>query len=118
MKPRMEPRYLAGVLLAFSFALSLPSQAAVDDADALKLLKDSKCLKCHDIEKTKKGKSFKKVAAEYGDARFKPNAVAEVTKHVTEPSTVESDGEQVDHGIVKTRDAARIRNLVEWILSR
>lgn len=91
------------------------AQAAIDDADAKKLLKDSKCLKCHDVEKTKKGKPYKKIAAEFKD---KPNAVAEITKHVTEPSQVEVEGEKVDHGIAKTRDAARINNLVEWILAR
>ncbi|PKO94349.1 MAG: class I cytochrome c [Betaproteobacteria bacterium HGW-Betaproteobacteria-10] len=101
--------------LLFAALGSANVHAAVDDADAQKLLKDSKCLKCHDVVKTKKGKPYQKIASEY---KGKPSAIAELTKHVTEPSQVEVEGEKVDHGIAKTRDAARIQNLVEWILAR
>ncbi|HMM47635.1 MAG TPA: cytochrome C [Thiobacillaceae bacterium] len=94
--------------------LAFPAHA-VDEADANKLLKDSKCLKCHSVDKKKDGPSYKEVAAKYKD---KPDAVAKLTKHVSEPSRVEIDGVEEDHGAVKTRDAARIKNLVEWILSR
>lgn len=105
------------LLIAMILALVGTSNvvAAVDDADAEKLLKDSKCLKCHDVEKTKKGKPYKKIATEY---KGKANAKAELTKHITEPNQVEVEGEKVDHGTVKTRDAARINNLIEWILAR
>jgi cytochrome c551/c552 len=104
---------LASLIVALS--ASAPAFAQVDEADAMKLLKDSKCTKCHDVVKTKKGKPYQKVAAEL---KGKPDALAEVTKHMTEPSQVEVEGEKVDHGQVKTRDAARIKNLAEWILSR
>ncbi|MDP1527527.1 MAG: class I cytochrome c [Rhodocyclaceae bacterium] len=97
------------------FALAGTSVHATDEADAVKLMKDSECGKCHDVKRNKKGKSYKKVAAEYKD---KPDAVAQIIKHLTEPKEVEVDGEKVDHGTVKTRDAARIKNLAEWILSR
>jgi len=92
-----------------------PAHAAIDEADAEKLMKDSQCGKCHDVKRNKKGKSYKKVAADYKD---KPNAVADIIKHITEAKDVEVDGEKVEHGTVKTRDAARIQNLAEWILSR
>lgn len=98
-----------------SLAFAMPAHAAVDEADAAKLMKDSQCGKCHDEKRTKKGKSYRKVAADYKD---NPNAVAEIVKHLTEAKQVEVDGEKVDHGTVKTRDAARIKNLAEWILSR
>ncbi|MDZ4202150.1 MAG: cytochrome C [Gallionella sp.] len=116
MKSSIERKKIeiAGVLVVIGCFLSAPAYA-VDAADAEELLEKSKCLKCHDVEKTKKGKPFKKIAAEY---KSKPNAVAEITKHVTEPSQVKIEGEMADHGIVKTRDKARIQNLVEWILSR
>lgn len=56
-----------------------------------------------------------KVAAKYkGDA----DAVAKLTKHITVPNEVEIDGEMEKHGQVKTRDADRINNLVNWILSQ
>lgn len=88
---------------------------AVDDAAAEALLKDSKCLKCHSVDKKKDGPSYKEVAAKH---KGKPDAVAKLTKHVTEPSKVEIDGVKEDHGAVKTRDPAKVSNLVEWILSR
>lgn len=97
------------------FALAGSSVHALDEADAEKLLKDSQCGKCHDVKRNKKGPSFKKTAAGF---KGKPDALAEVTKHITEPHEVEVDGEKVEHGAVKTRDAARIKNLAEWILSR
>ena len=105
---------IASTLLAFGGLIASPARAA-DAVDAQALLESSKCLKCHDVEKTKKGKPYKKIAAEY---KGKPNAIAELTKHVTEPNQVKVEGEMVDHGIAKTRDKARIQNLVEWILSR
>ena len=88
---------------------------AVDEAAALALLKDSKCLKCHSVDKKKDGPSYKEIAVKYKD---KPEAVAKLTKHVTEPSKVEVDGVKEDHGSVKTRDPAKVSNLVQWILSR
>lgn len=96
-------------------AIALPAHAGVDEADATQLMKDSQCGKCHDVKRNKKGKAYKKVAAEYKD---KPDAVAKIIKHITEPKEVEVEGEKVEHGIVKTRDEARIRNMAEWILSR
>jgi cytochrome c len=108
----------AAILLSGSLLMTLSGavvHAAVDEADAKKLLKDSQCGKCHDEKRNKKGPSFKKTAAEY---KGKPDAMALITKNLTEPHEVEVDGEKVEHGAVKTRDAARIKNLAEWILSR
>lgn len=100
--------------LAACVVLVSPAHA-VDDADANKLLKDSKCTKCHSVDKKKDGPAFKEVAAKYKD---KPEGMEKLVKHVSEPSKVEIDGVEEDHGAVKTRDPARIKNLVEWILSR
>lgn len=88
---------------------------AADEAAALQLLEESKCLKCHSVDKEKDGPPYKKVAAKY---KGKPDAVPTLTKHVTQPSKVKIDGVEEDHGSVKTRDADKIRNLVDWILSR
>jgi len=87
---------------------------AADETAALALLKESKCLKCHSVDKKKDGPSYKSVSEKYKD---KPEAVAKLTKHVTESSQVEIDGVKEDHGSVKTRDAAKVKNLIEWILS-
>jgi cytochrome c len=106
------PASLVIAAALFSFATPV---LAVDDAAAETLLKDSKCLKCHSVDKKKDGPPYKEVAAKYKD---KPDALAKLTKHVTEPSKVKIDGVEEEHGSVKTRDPAKVRNLVEWILSR
>lgn len=110
---------LRSLLFIGSFAFVCAGNTAIanaaDDAAAEELLKESKCLKCHSVDKKKDGPSYKETAKKYKD---KPDAVAKLTKHVTEPSKVEIDGVKEDHGAVKTRDQARIDNLVQWILSR
>ncbi|CAB1368732.1 c-type cytochrome [Denitratisoma oestradiolicum] len=88
---------------------------AVDEEAAEELLKVSKCLKCHSVDKKKSGPTYQEVAAKY---KGKPEAEAKLTKHVTEPSKVKVDGKETDHGAAKTRDPAKVKNLIEWILSR
>lgn len=106
---------VAGIACIVSFSLTCAAPAmAVDAADAEKLLTDSKCLKCHSVDKKKDGPPYKEVSAKY---KGKPEAMDKLVKHVSEPSKVKIDGVEEDHGAVKTRDAARIKNLVEWILS-
>jgi len=105
---------IALVLPAACLALVAPVFAA-DEAAAVQLLEDSKCIKCHSVDKKKDGPAYKDVAAKY---KGKPEALAKLTKHVSEPSKVKIDGVEEKHGSVNTRDAAKIKNLVEWILSR
>jgi cytochrome c len=106
-------RQLAGFVCCLT--LVAPAYAAPDEAAAMKLLEDSKCIKCHSVDKKKDGPSFKETAGKY---KGKPEAEAKLTKHVTVPSKVKIDGVEEDHGSVKTRDEAKIKNLVQWILSR
>lgn len=109
----MNPK-ITLISLALLASAAAPVQA-VDEAGAMQLLKDSKCLKCHSVDKKKDGPAYKEIAEKYKD---KPDAVAKLTKHVTEPSKVEIDGVEEDHGSVKTRDQSKIDNLVQFILSR
>jgi len=95
-------------------AVAVPAYA-VDENEANNLLEDSKCFKCHSIDKKKDGPSFKVTAAKY---KGKADAEAKLTKHVTVPSKVKIDGVEEDHGAAKTRDPAKVKNLVQWILSR
>lgn len=109
-------RHSHPILLAIALFLPLAAPVhAVDEAAAKALLKESKCLTCHSVDKKKDGPSFKETAAKY---RGKPDAEAKLIKHVTVPSQIEVDGEMEDRGIVKTRDPAKVANLVQWILSR
>ena len=114
MNTRTTLNFMYGLISAMLLTVAAPAHAA-DDAAAQALLKDSKCLTCHSVDKKKDGPSYKEIAAKYKD---KPDAVAKLTKRVTEPSKVEVDGVKEDHGSVKTRDPAKVGNLVQWILSR
>ncbi len=99
-------------VLALAFVVS-PLRAA-DESAAMDLIKASKCSTCHSVDKDKDGPSFKSVAEEYRDD---PEAVAKLIDVVSKPHMIEIDGEEEEHGVVKTRDAAKIENLVQWILS-
>lgn len=104
----------AGIVCVLILSFGSPV-FAVDEEAAEELLKVSKCLKCHSVDKKKSGPTYQEVAAKY---KGKPEAEAKLTKHVTEPSKVKVDGKETDHGAAKTRDPAKIKNLIEWILSR
>lgn len=105
------------VLAALGAALLFAADAAAVDADAaLRLARQSNCLKCHAVDKAKEGPSYKDVAAKW---RGKPEAHARLVQHITSGEKVKfPDGHEEDHAIVKTKDPAQIDNLVDWILSQ
>src|SRR3990167_1630809 len=108
---------LKGLATAAALMLSAAAQAgnpAPDEAGAMAFLKESKCLTCHSVDKKKDGPAYIEVAKKY---RGKADAEAKLTLWVSKKHTVEIDGEEEEHGMVKTRDAGRISNLVRWILS-
>lgn len=88
---------------------------AVDVAAAEKLITDSKCLKCHSVDKKKDGPSFKVTAAKY---KGKADAEAKLVTHVTTGPMVEIDGDKEEHTKIKSKDDAAIKNVVHYILSR
>ena len=98
------------------FAFSMPAGAAVDADAANKMLKDDGCTKCHSLDKDKKGPSFKKTAAKY---KGKADAEATLTTFVTTgPKVKMDDGTQEEHKQLKTKDAAQVKNMVQFILSQ
>ncbi len=101
--------------LAVVFVLSSAQTVAAEDSAATDLLQESGCTKCHAVAREKVAPPFREIAAKY---KGKPDAVDRLTKHITVANQVEVDGSKEDHGLIKTQDAAKIRNLVEWILSR
>ena len=106
--------YVVGV--ASALVLSGGAYAAVDADAAQKLAKKNDCFKCHAIDKTKKGPSYKKVAAKY---KGKPDAEEKCIKNITTgPKVKLEDGTEEDHKIIDTKDQAEIKNLVQWILSQ
>jgi cytochrome c len=107
-------KYLS--LIAFAIVAttaSLPA-AAVDAAAAEALVRKSKCLTCHALDKKKDGPSYKETADKY---KGKPEAEEKLIKHVTVPSKVKVDGKDEDHETLKTDDPAQVKNVVQWILS-
>ena len=96
-------------------ATSAPALADVDASAANSLVRKSKCLTCHAVDKKKDGPSYKEVAAKYKDDA---GAEEKLVKHVTVPSTVEVDGKEEEHETLKTDDPAAARNVVQWILTR
>jgi cytochrome c len=66
----MKHPILTGLLCALStvLLLSAPARAEGVDADAAKALaKRNDCFKCHALDKTKKGPSYKQITAKYKD---------------------------------------------------
>ena len=107
----------ACVFSASALLLAAPatSVAAVDATAAQALAKESECFKCHTVDKTKKGPSYKKIAAKY---KGKADAEAKLIKHLKSGEKVKlEDGSEEDHKIIEVKDEAQIKNLVAWILS-
>jgi cytochrome c len=114
-------KHLTSALLQ-TFGLALVAMAAVsahaqsvDIAAAEALAKKSNCSKCHAIDKKKDGPSYQSTAAKY---KGKSDAEAKLIKHITTGPKVKIDDVEEEHQIVKTKDAAEIKNLVHYILSR
>jgi cytochrome c len=105
---------LAAAVVALAF--TAPAAAAPDADAAVKLSKESGCTKCHSVDKTKKGPSFQKTAAKY---KGKTDGEAKLIDFVTKSPKVKlDDGTEEDHKAVQTKDAAQVKNLVQWILAQ
>lgn len=115
----MKYKIFASALLAFSAVAFVSSPAVAADVDAeaaQKLAKKNNCFKCHAIDKTKKGPSYKKIAAKYKEKKL---GEKEAIKQMTEGKKVKlEDGTEEDHKIIETKDPKALSNLAQWILSR
>jgi cytochrome c len=110
-----RPILLAGCLF-LALAGTAPVHAAVDEAAAQALAKKNDCFKCHAIDKTKKGPSYKKIAAKYKEKKLDEK---EAIKQMIEGKKVKlEDGSEEDHKIIETKDPKELSNLAQWILSR
>ena len=106
----------AGAFACAALFLASPvTQAANFDAAAAQAFaKDNECFKCHTLDKTKKGPSYKKISAKY---KGKADAEDKLTKHITTSPTIEIDGKKEEHKSIKSKDAAEIKNVVQWTLA-
>ena len=108
---------MAPLAMAAFLGLSGAAMAADIDADgAQALAKKNDCFKCHAIDKTKKGPSFKKTAAKY---KGKAEGEEKVIHNITSGNKVKlEDGTEEDHKIIDTKDPKALKNLAQWILSQ
>ena len=104
---------VAGALLSLSFG----AMAEVDADAAMALAKKNDCFKCHAIDKTKKGPSYKKVAAKYKGKTAEGEE--KILKNITTgPKVKLEDGTEEEHKIIDSKDPKAIKNLIDWILSQ
>jgi cytochrome c len=106
------------VLAAGTLLLAAQSVAAqaVNEGAAEDLAKAGKCFRCHSVDKAKKAPSYKRIAQKY---KGKPDAEAALLKHLSGTQSVKvEDGGDEQHEPPPARDAADLKNLVQWILSR
>jgi cytochrome c len=103
------------VLALLAAAIALPAHAAPDAAAALALSESNKCNKCHTVDKGKRGPSYKQIAAKY---KGQADAMAKLSTMVTQsPKVKYENGDEEEHKPLNTKDPAKVRNLVEWILA-
>ncbi len=106
----------ATALIGLAFASTTPAQAAVDADAARALAKSNDCLKCHAIDKDKKGPSLQKISTKY---KGKPEGQDKVVKSMTEGKKVKlSDGTEEDHKKIDSKDPKELKNLADWILAQ
>jgi cytochrome c len=104
----------AMLLAGFALSLSVTAIAAPDEEAAKALARENNCFKCHSVSKDKDGPAYKKVAEKY---KGKPDAEAKLIHHITSGEKAKfPDGHEEDHKIIKTKDQAQIKNLIDWIL--
>lgn len=110
-------KLVAHLAIAAFVGLAGSAFAADVDADAAQsLAKKNDCMKCHAIDKTKKGPSLKKIAAKYAG---KADAEEKIIKNITTgPKVKLEDGTEEDHKIIETKDAKALKNLAQWILAQ
>lgn len=110
-------KLVAPLAIAAFVGLAGSAFAADVDADAAQsLAKKNDCMKCHAIDKTKKGPSLKKIAAKYAG---KADAEEKIIKNITTgPKVKLEDGTEEDHKIIETKDAKALKNLAQWILAQ
>jgi cytochrome c len=115
--PHLQGR-LHGLLWSALCSLLLAASGSADAVDAARaeaLAKQSNCFKCHMIDQKKESTPWREIAGKY---RGKPDAQEKLVFHITSGEKVKfDDGHEENHKIVKSKDPAEIKNLVDWILS-
>ena len=98
-----------------SLVLASSTVAFADEASTQALLKDSKCFKCHAVDKEKDGPAFKVTADKY---KGKADAEQKLYTHLTTGPTIKVDGAEEKHTMIKSKDEAAIKEVVTFILKQ
>jgi cytochrome c len=115
MNTRNRTRFLIAASLALTTLGAAGAAQAVNADGAQMLARQSGCFKCHAVDKKKDAPAYRDVAAKYTGSK---DAEAKLTHHITSGERVKfEDGHEEDHKVVKSKDPAEIKNLVDWILS-
>lgn len=109
-------RLVPTLVLAAAVAIAAGAVRAEVDVDAAKAtLKRNDCTKCHAIDKTKKGPSYKKIAEKY---KGKADAEKKMMDNITKGQKVKlEDGTEEEHKVIDTKDPKELKNLLDWIRS-
>lgn len=107
-------KMLLSMAVACGLMAATSSSAAADAEAAQALMKKSDCFKCHAVDKKKDGPSYREVSKKQ---KGKADAEDKLIKHITTTPMIEVDGKKEEHKAIKSKDAAEIRNVVQWILS-
>jgi cytochrome c len=115
---RMLSTIVGSLFAVAGLTIAAPSLGADDDAIKA-MLKKNDCFKCHAIDKTKKGPSYKKISAKYKEKDKAADAESKLIKHMTtSPKVKLEDGTEEEHKIIDTKDQAELKSVAQWILSQ
>ena len=115
-RPGSRLGVLVPALMSVGLLAASSGAAAFDEDAAMATLKRNDCTKCHAMEKTKKGPSYKKVAEKL---KGKPDAEKKIMDNLTkEPLVKLEDGTEEKHKKIDTTDPKELKNLMDFILSR
>jgi cytochrome c len=109
-------KLLQALAATAALSLSIPASAALSEAEMEPFLKKQGCFKCHAMDKTKKGPSYKKIAEKY---KGKPEGEDKVIKNITSGNKVKlEDGTEEEHKIIELKDQGDLKAVAKWVLSR
>jgi cytochrome c len=112
---RSHVRVSLAATVAACLIILAPAAQAVDADAAQGLARQNNCFRCHGIDKAKDGPAWKEIAAKY---KGKAEAQQKLFIHLTTGEKAKfADGHEEEHKIIKSPDAAKTKNLIDWILS-
>lgn len=101
--------------VAACLTLLAPVAQAADAEAAQALARQNGCFKCHGLDKAKDGPAWKEIAVKY---KGKADAQQHLFTHLTTGEKAKfADGHEEEHKVIKSPDALKTRNLIDWILS-